>query len=474
MATTALLLLAALIAVGLYYMLVTLWHRVLFFRGRRLPPGSMGLPYVGETLQLFSQHPNVFFSVKQKRYGDIFKTHILGCPCIMIANPEAVNFILVNKADLFKPTFPASKERLLGRNAVFFHQGEYHARIRKLILSSFLPEAVRGSVPDIENIALDILKTWKGQTIVTYQEMKKYAFEVGIYSIFGLLNVSYKKDLLKYYYILEKGYNSLQINLPGTLFNKSLKAREKLREILNKIIEERRTTTVPIQKGLLEILMNSEDENGQTLNEDQIADNVIGVLFAAHDTTASLLTWIVKYLTEHPQILEAVTAEQEAIKQAKQEGESLTWSDTRNMVLTSRVIHETLRVASILSYTFREAVKDVEYKGYLIPKGWKVMPLFRNIHHNPEFFPDPHTFDPSRFERPPKRNTFLPFGSGVHSCPGNELAKLEILILIHHLTTKYRWDIVGTESGIQYGPFPVPKQGLPVKVRPRTENAPST
>jgi (+)-abscisic acid 8'-hydroxylase len=91
----------------------------------------------------------------------------------MIANPEAANFILARKANLFKPTFPASKERILGRNAVFFHQGEYHARLRKLILSSFLPEAVRGSVPDIENIALDILKTWKGHTIVTYQEMKK-------------------------------------------------------------------------------------------------------------------------------------------------------------------------------------------------------------------------------------------------------------------------------------------------------------
>lgn len=456
-------------------MLVTLCrHHLLFFRGRQLPPGSMGLPYVGETLQLFSQHPNVFFSDKQKRYGDIFKTHILGCHCIMIANPEAAKFILENKADLFKPTFPASKERILGRNAVFFHQDQYHTRLRKLILSSFLPEAVRGSVPDIENIALDILKTWKGRTIVTYQEMKKYAFAVGIHSIFGPLNMSYKQDLIKYYHILEKGYNSMQINLPGTLFNKSLKAREKLREILSRIIEERRTMVVPAHKGLLEVLMRSQDENGQTLNEDQIVDNIIGVLFAAHDTTGSVLTWIVKYLTEHPQILDAVTDEQEAIKQAKQDGESLTWADTRKMVLTSRVIHETLRVASILSFTFREAVKDVEYKGYLIPKGWKVMPLFRNIHHNPDFFPDPQTFDPSRFERPPKRNTFLPFGGGIHSCPGNELAKLEMLILIHHLTTKYRWNVVGTEGGIQYGPFPIPKQGLPVKVRRKTEKCSST
>ncbi|KAK9286951.1 hypothetical protein L1049_015359 [Liquidambar formosana] len=120
-------------------------------------------------------------------------------------------------------------------------------------------------------------------------------------------------------------------------------------------------------------------------------------------------------------------------------------------------------MASIISFTFREAVVDVEYEGYIIPKGWKVMPLFRNIHHNPEFFSDPQNFDPSRFEVAPKPNTFMPFGNGVHACPGNELAKLEMLILIHHLVTKFRWEVVGSQSGIQYGPFPIPQHGLPAR-----------
>jgi len=127
----------------------------------------------------------------------------------------------------------------------------------------------------------------------------------------------------------------------------------------------------------------------------------------------------------------------------------------------------------------------------LIPKGWKVLPLFRNIHHNADIFSDPGKFDPSRFEVAPKPNTFMPFGSGIHSCPGNELAKLEISVLIHHLTTKYRlihfyndntsvgidiilrsvsdkgffvfrWSIVGPSDGIQYGPFALPQNGLPI------------
>lgn len=142
----------------------------------------------------------------------------------------------------------------------------------------------------------------------------------------------------------------------------------------------------------------------------------------------------------------------------------LSWEDTKNMPLTSRVIQETLRAASVLSFTFREAVEDVEFNGYLIPKGWKVTPLFRNIHHSPDHFLNPDKFDPSKFEFTPKANTFMPFGMGTHSCPGNELAKLEILVLTHHLTTKYRWSMVGPENGIQYDPFALPQNGLPIRL----------
>jgi len=423
-----------------------------------LPPGSMGWPYVGETTQLYSsKNPNVFFARKRNKYGPIFKTHILGCPCVMVSSPEAAKFVLVTQAHLFKPTFPASKERMLGRQAIFFQQGDYHAHLRRLVSRAFSPESIRGSVPAIEAIALRSLRSWDGLHVNTFQEMKTYALNVALLSIFGDEEMQYIEELKQCYLTLEKGYNSMPVNLPGTLFHKAMKARKRLGAIVAHIISARRER----ERG--SDLLGSFMDGREALTDDQIADNAIGVIFAARDTTASVLTWMVKFLGDNPAVLKSVTEEQAEIAREKElSGEPLSWADTRRMKVTSRVIQETMRVASILSFTFREAVEDVEYQGYLIPKGWKVLPLFRNIHHNPDHFPCPEKFDPSRFEVAPKPNTFMPFGKGTHSCPGNELAKLEMLVFCHHLATKYRWSTSKSESGVQFGPFALPINGLPM------------
>ncbi|OVA17831.1 Cytochrome P450 [Macleaya cordata] len=458
-----------------------------FLKDKRLPPGSMGWPFLGETLKLYTQNPNTFFSKRLKRYGSIFKTHILGCPCVMISNPEAVKVVLVSRANLFKPTYPRSKEMMIGPEAIFFHHGDYHSRLKKLFQTSFLPCAIKGSISDIEHIVLKFLPSWENtSTINTLEEMKKFAFDVAMLSVFGgqLLPEVLTETIKQLYHCLDKGYNSMPFNLPGTPFRKAMKARKVLNETLMRVIAENKrrmeissSSSKKQQQsgGLLEVLLagsSSKDHqhhqkpNYDQLSDSQVADNIIGVIFAARDTTASTITWILKYLHDNQDILYKVTREQEVIRRRRriEENRGLTWEDTRRMPLTSRVIQETLRRASVLSFTFRETVKDLEFEGYLIPKGWKVLPLFRSIHHCEDFFPQPEKFDPSRFKVPPRPNTYLPFGNGIHSCPGNELAKLEMLIFLHHLTTTYRWEVVGDDDGIQYSPFPVPKGGLPIRV----------
>ncbi|KAF8406321.1 hypothetical protein HHK36_008407 [Tetracentron sinense] len=304
----------------------------------KLPPGSMGWPYIGETLQLYSQDPNVFFSTKQQRYGEIFKTHILGCPCVMLASPEAARFVLVTRAHLFKPTYPKSKEHMIGQSALFFHQGDYHTRLRKLVQGSMSPDAIRKLVPDIEAIAISALQSWAGGHVLnTFNEMKKLSFDVGILSIFGRLDSYYREELKKNYCIVDKGYNSFTTKIPGTPYSNALSARKRLNVIVSELISERKEKRL-VEKDLLGSLLNSKDKKVQILTNDQIADNIIGVLFAAQDTTASVLTWILKYLHDDPKLLEAVQAEQKAIYESNDGGiRPLTWSQTRNMPLTYRV-----------------------------------------------------------------------------------------------------------------------------------------
>lgn len=178
-----------------------------------------------------------------------------------------------------------------------------------------------------------------------YFDSLQFSFDVGILSIFGHLDREYREKLEENYRIVDKGYNSFPTNIPGTAYHKALqvrtifclcrylkkkkkkhmwslgwrqfwcsffyiyiiirKARKRLNQILGEIICERKEKRLA-EKDLLGNLLNFKDEKGQTLSEDQIADNIIGVLFAAQDTTASVITWILKFLHDDPKLLEAV------------------------------------------------------------------------------------------------------------------------------------------------------------------------
>lgn len=212
----------------------------------------------------------------------------------MISSPEAAKLVLSSRAHLFKPTFPASKERMLGKQAIFFHQGDYHAKLRKLVLRAFMPDSIREIVPEIEAIAVRCLESCQHRSLInTFQEMKNYSFNVALLSIFGADEVVNREDLKRWYYILEKGYNSMPINLPGTLFHKAMKARKELAQIVAGILSVKRRCPN---------LLGSFMEEAEGLTDEQITDNIIGVIFAARDTTASVLTWLLKYLAENPRL----------------------------------------------------------------------------------------------------------------------------------------------------------------------------
>jgi len=107
----------------------------------------------------------------------------------MLGSPQAARFVLVTHAHLFKPTYPKSKEKLIGPSALFFHQGEYHTRIRKLVQTSLSPESIRKLIPDIETEVVSSLESWvsAGQVINAFQEMKKVDFDMMFFEFVNLV-----------------------------------------------------------------------------------------------------------------------------------------------------------------------------------------------------------------------------------------------------------------------------------------------
>ncbi|KAL0337175.1 UNVERIFIED_CONTAM: Beta-amyrin 28-monooxygenase [Sesamum calycinum] len=256
-------------------------------------------------------------------------------------------------------------------------------------------------------------------------------------------------------------------------FNKGIKASNYVRKELVSIIKQRKVDLAegkasPTQDILSHMLLTS-DENGKFMHELDIADKILGLLIGGHDTASSACTFIVKYLAELPEIYDGVYKEQMEIAKSKGPGELLNWEDLQKMKYSWNVACEVLRLAPPLQGAFREAIADFSYNGFSIPKGWKLYWSANSTHKNPECFPEPQKFDPSRFEGSgPAPYTFVPFGGGPRMCPGKEYARLEILVFMHHLVKRFRWEKTMPDEKIVVDPMPIPAKGLPVRLYPHT------
>lgn len=156
--------------------------------------------------------------------------------------------------------------------------------------------------------------------------------------------------------------------------------------------------------------------------------------------------------------------EHEEIAKNKAEGEALTWEDLNSMRFTWRVAQETLRMIPPIFGSFRRALEDIEFDGYIIPKGWQVFWASSVTHMDAGIFKDPEKFDPSRFEGPAPPYSFVAFGGGQRLCAGIEFARVETLVTMHHLVRRFRWKLCCKENTFVRDPMPSPLHGLPIEL----------
>ncbi|KAF5935929.1 hypothetical protein HYC85_027058 [Camellia sinensis] len=143
------------------------------------------------------------------------------------------------------------------------------------------------------------------------------------------------------------------------------------------------------------------------------------------------------------------------IAKSKEPGQMLNWVDIQKMKYSWNVACEAMRLA------------PPSQIGFTIPKGWKACWSVHSTHKNPAYFPNPEKFDPRRFEgNGPAPYTFVPFGGGPRMCPGKEYARLEILVFMHNLVTKFKWSKLIPNEKVVYKPNPIPESGLPIRLHP--------
>ncbi|XP_057953084.1 beta-amyrin 28-monooxygenase-like isoform X3 [Malania oleifera] len=250
-----------------------------------------------------------------------------------------------------------------------------------------------------------------------------------------------------------------------------MRAADNIRKELQAIIKQRRVALeqerASSSQDLLSHMLVTPDENGRFLAEVEIINNILTLLFAGHDTSASAITMLVKYLGELPQVYEKVFKEQINIAMSKEPGESLQWEDIQKMRYSWSVVSEIIRIAPPIIGSFREALTDLTYEGYTIPKGWKLYWSAASTHKDPSLFSSPENFDVSRFEEAGTSPfSYVPFGGGPRMCLGKEYARLEILVFLHNLVKRFKWDLVILNEKIEYDPMPTPAKGLLIHLRP--------
>ncbi|KAH9311003.1 hypothetical protein KI387_026038 [Taxus chinensis] len=366
----------------------------------------------------------------------------------------------------------ATVTRILGPKNLMDLPVEDHKRMRGAIMSFMKPEALQKVLTRMESVILQHFEEcWEGKDSITVVPlMKKLTFHVACDLLFGLKDGNEREILSKDFSAIVKGVWSLPVNFPGTAFHGSLRARSRICRRLSSLLEVRRreleqgkaSPRQDLMSCLLSMSMNKEDENNSALTEEEIIDNMILVMIAGHDTTAILLTHLVRMLALKPHIYKSILQEQTEVLSGKQRNTPLRWEDIQKMKYTWKVAQETLRLNPPVVGGFRTATEDVDYGGYTIPKGWQLFWTTSITHWDGEAFKDPDKFDPAHFDNQLAPYTFIPFIAGPRVCPGYDFAKIETIIFVHYLVSKYKWSLVFPDEKMICDPMPAPSMGLPI------------
>ncbi len=390
------------------------------------------MPRAAQTL-IWSRRAQWMLEQCRARFGEIFTLRIAyEGTWVVVSDPEAVKRVFTGDPRTYHAGEGNQILRpILGENSVLVLDERAHIDQRRLLLPPFHGERMQGYEQKMAEIAAREIESWpSGTPYALRPRMQAITLEIILETVFGL-HGGERMDALR---VALREFLDLTTD-PRLLAPLILAGPHRIRRfpffgrriervdqlLYREVAERRAATDLAEREDILSMLVAARHEDDSPMSDAEIRDELLTLLVAGHETTATALSWAMERLVRHSEMLERLRAEALADEDA---------------YLTA-TIQETLRLRPVIVLVIRRLTEPVEIGGHELPAGASVTPCIHLVHRNPEIYPEPDRFLPERFlDNPPGTYTWIPFGGGVRRCLGASFAQFEMAVVLKELVRR--------------------------------------
>ena len=392
-----------------------------------LPPGPRA-PAFWQTWRLYRDWSG-YLEECRERYGDAFTLSFVAIGrWAYFSDPDVLKGVFQGPPEVFRAgEARAMLEPVVGRRSVLVLDGEEHMRARKLLLPSFQGSHVRTHERTMEEVTRGEMAGWPtGRPFALRPRFQTITLDIILRAIFGVDAAERREALHRAIVRLLGVANGPVVMMPrlardlGRFSPGGILARRRaaVDELVYRQIRERRADpSAPERDDVLSVLLGATDEDGRGLDDETLRDELMTLLLAGHETTATGLAWAVERLVRHP----------DAMRRLREE----LASEPAGGRYLDAVIKETLRVRPVIGDVGRTLGAPADVGGHLLPAGTMVAPAVATVHLDRRAYDDPAAFRPERWlDDSPPGQAWIPFGAGRRSCLGAGFALFEMKVVL--------------------------------------------
>jgi len=413
-----------------------------------LPPGSAGLPFLGDTIPLLT-NTLPYIQRQLDHYGPIWRTTFMGTPAAVAIGADAQRQVMENNRQF--PAAPGySFVRPILGHTLFDMDGEEHDTQRSYMTPAFTAKRYPLLIEQLDHMLDQIVASWGlvGERVF-HRDAQAVMFAISCAVAMGLERGPEYDTLLSRWQTLQRGIlTPARINVWGTPWYAALAARDYItRTFLREWLIQRRARVDAPANDILGWLLQAQQAHPDALSDEQIIDHLILAIFAGYETAAGTVSWALLEMLRQPDAITARVRAELRADQSQDLAAPVRYDDIRATPYTDAFVKETLRLYPAQHVTIRGVTAPWTFADATVPAGWGVLLVPLYTHRSAAYFDDPDRFDPERFLEPrmeDRRTPFalLEFGGGAHSCLGSSFARLYIKTILAKLLRRFEMTLV--------------------------------